>query len=325
MVFRQLRQKRPGKPPKKAEVQFVYQCLNEGYRCGSRLALLVLLMNICTAVALNAHADSNTHWQQGAVSLTGDPSCNVSILPISNMGTMARGGDMKATCVRYAYPSALGPGAAPSANVKASPDAGPQIVGYVLPVTIASRTGPLASLSVTNPSDRIIHLKADVKEWHQDAFGQDVFVASSTAFISPTRVLIEPGATRQLSVKLPESSEQELAFRIVLQQLPEETHTNTAGTFSRIAQSLPAFSEPAQPERSKLRARRIGAQYLLITNEGGRRARLMTISSNGQIVAAQLVSYALAHSNVLVRLNLPLNGSAIDIETDQGHHVVEVR
>jgi hypothetical protein len=212
-----------------------------------------------------------------------------------------------------------------SSNVKGSAGAGPQIVGYVLPVTIASHTGPLASLSVTNPSDRIIHLKADVKEWHQDSFGQDVFVASSMAFISPTRVLIEPGVTRRLTVKLPKAGEQELAFRIVLQQLPEEDHAYATDSFSRITQSMPAFSEPAQPQRPKLRARRIGGQYLLITNEGGRRARLMAISSNRQIVAAQIVSYALAHSNVLVPLNSPLNGSAIDIETDQGHHLVEVR
>ena len=50
----------------------------------------------------------------------------------------------------------------------------------------------------------------------------------------------------------------------------------------------------------------------------------MAISSNGQVVAAQLVSYALAHSNALVTLNSPLNGSSIDVETDQGHHLVEV-
>jgi hypothetical protein len=211
--FPQLQQKRSVKPPKKAEV---YQCLNQAYWCGSRLALLLLLMNICIAVSLNAHADSDTHWQQGAVSLTVDPRCNVSILPISNTGTVARGTDMKATCVRSAYASPGGPGSVATSNVKGSAGAGPQIVGYVLPVTIASHTGPLASLSVTNPSDRVIHLKADVKEWHQDSFGQDVFVASSTAFISPTRVLIEPGVIRRLTVKLPKAGEQELAFRIVL-------------------------------------------------------------------------------------------------------------
>ena len=128
MVFWQVEQKRPVKPLKKAEAQFAYQCLNRAYRCGSRLALLLLLMNICTTVSLNAHADSDTYWQQGPILVTGDPSCNVSILPISNMRTTARGGDMKATCVRYAYPSPAGPGAAPSANVKGSPDFGPQIV-----------------------------------------------------------------------------------------------------------------------------------------------------------------------------------------------------
>src|SRR5436305_14726542 len=80
MVFWQVEQKRPVKPLKKAEAQFAYQCLNRAYRCGSRLALLLLLMNICTTVSLNAHADSDTYWQQGPILVTGDPSCNVSIL-----------------------------------------------------------------------------------------------------------------------------------------------------------------------------------------------------------------------------------------------------
>src|SRR5438045_9200553 len=103
MVFWQVEQKRPVKPLKKAEAQFAYQCLNRAYRCGSRLALLLLLMNICTTVSLNAHADSDTYWQQGPVLVTGDPSCYVSILAISYMGSNACGCDLKGSCVMYGH------------------------------------------------------------------------------------------------------------------------------------------------------------------------------------------------------------------------------
>ena len=321
--FWQLRQKRSVTPLKEAEVLFVWQGVNEVPRCVPRLVVLLFL--ICTAVLLNAHANSDTQRQQNRLAGAGEPGCNVSILAISDTDTAARGADMKATCVKYAYPRPAPPGGVPNRNSKTSTDGVQQIVGYALPVTIAPRTGPLSSLSVTNPSDRIVHLKADVKEWYQDAFGQDVFVASSAAFISPTRVVLEPGVTRQFSVKLPEAGERELAFRILLQQLPGETYSYAGDSSSRITQSIPAFSEPAQPQNAKLRARRIDAQHLLITNDGDRRARLIAISSRGQVVAAHLVSFALAHSNVLVPLDYPISGISVDIETDQGRHLIELR
>src|SRR5437762_14379465 len=97
MVFWQVEQKRPVKPLKKAEAQFAYQCLNRAYRCGSRLALLLLLMNICTTVSLNAHADSDSCLQQGPILVTGDASCDLSMLSSSQLRTTGRRGHVQAT------------------------------------------------------------------------------------------------------------------------------------------------------------------------------------------------------------------------------------
>jgi len=325
MGFWQLQQKRSVTALKEPEGFFACQSVNEVPWCVSRLAFLLLVVILRTAIPLTADASSDAQRQQNQILDAVEPGCNVSILPIRNIDTVARGADMKATCISHSYPRPLGSGAVTNAKVNGSTEGRQQIVGYALPVTIVPRTGPLSSLSVTNPSDRIIHLKADIKEWHQDALGQDVFVASSTAFISPTRTMIEPGVTRQFSIKLPEAGERELAFRILLQQLPEQTYRYAGDNSSTITQSIPAFSEPAQTQKAKLRARRIDSQHLLITNDGDRRARLISISSRGQVVAGHLVSFALAHSNLLVSLSYPLSAASVDIETDQGHHLVEVR
>ena len=318
-------QQRSVTPLKEPEVLIARQNVNEVRWCVSRLAFLGLLVTLRTAVPLDAYARSDTQPQQNPISNTVEPRCNVSVLPIRNMNGAASGADMKATCISHAYPRPAGPTAVTNANLNGSTEGGQQIVGYALPVTIVPRTGSLSSLSVTNPSDRIINLKADIREWHQDAFGQDVFVASPTAFISPTRAMIEPGVTHQFSVKLPEAGERELAFRILLQQLPKESYSYAGDSSSTITQSIPAFSEPAQAQKAKLRARRIDAQHLLISNDGDRRARLIAISSGGQVVVAHLVSFALAHSKVLISLNYPLSGTSVDIKTDQGHHLAEVR
>jgi P pilus assembly chaperone PapD len=298
-------------------------CPKASYRRDSRFALLLCLVMIWIVVSATARANSAAQPSTGSPSI--DSSCNISLTPVrhSTADATVHGSEVSATCVRY--PAPLIQGAIPSATAKGNAElTSHSIVGYALPVTIIPGDG-LTLLSVRNPSDRAIALKAEVREWHQDAFGQDVFVASSVAVISPSRLTIVPGGTNQFSVQLPKPAERELAFRIMLQQLPEDAGIYTGQILPTITQSLPAFSESAQPQKMKLRARRIDAQYLLITNDGGRRARLITITSNGQVVAAGLVSHALAHSSVLVKLTSPMHGQTVDIETDQGHQFVEVR
>src|SRR6266851_3813548 len=186
------------------------------------------------------------------------------------------------------------------------------------PVTIEARGGNVASITVTNPGDRKIYLQNSVHDWHQDGSGRDVLTESSTAIISPPGMWMPPGATYNLRVQLPPASDRELAFRVILQQLPDKSEIQAGRIVFAVTQSLPAFSEPTQLTPAALRAHLVDPHHLMITNDGGRRARLADIKAGGQLVGPGLVGYALAHSSVLVALKSPVRGGSVEIETDQG-------
>ncbi len=193
------------------------------------------------------------------------------------------------------------------------------------PVTIETRGGNIASITVTNPGDRKIYLENSVHEWRQDASGRDVLSDSSAAVVSPPGMWVQPGATYNLRIQLPPASDRELAFRVILQQLPDKSEIQAGRIVFAVTQSLPAFSEPAQLTPAALRAHLVDPHHLMITNDGGRRARLADIKAGGQLVGPGLVGYALAHSSVLVALKSPVRGGSVEIETDQGRRVVEMR
>ena len=193
------------------------------------------------------------------------------------------------------------------------------------PVTIETRGGNVAAITVTNPGDHKIYLQNAVHEWRQDASGRDVLTESPAAIISPPGMWIQPGATYNLRVQLPPADDRELAFRVILQQLPEKSEIQAGRIVFSVTQSLPAFSEPAQLTPAALRARLVDPQHLMITNDGGRRARLADIKAEGQLVGPGLVGYALARSTVLVTLKSPIRATKIEIETDQGSRIVELR
>ena len=193
------------------------------------------------------------------------------------------------------------------------------------PVTIETHSGNVASITVSNPGDRKIYLQNSVHEWHQDASGRDVLTESSVAIISPPGMWLQPGATYNLRIQLPAASDRELAFRVILQQLPDKSEIQAGRIVFAVTQSLPAFSEPTQPTPATLHGRVVDPRYLLITNEGGRRARLADLKVNGQVVGPGLVGYALAHSSVLVGLKSPVRAGRIEVDTDQGRRVIELR
>jgi P pilus assembly chaperone PapD len=202
----------------------------------------------------------------------------------------------------------------------------PRAAGFdARPVTIETHGGNIASITVTNPSDRKIYLENSVHEWRQDASGRDVLSDSSAAVVSPPGMWVQPGATYNLRIQLPPASDRELAFRVILQQLPDKTEIQAGRIVFAVTQSLPAFSEPSQTTPAVLRARLIDSLHLLIANDGGRRARLADIKADGRIVGPGLVGYALAHSSVLLTLKSPVRGGTVEIDTDQGRRVVEVR
>jgi fimbrial chaperone protein len=193
------------------------------------------------------------------------------------------------------------------------------------PVTIETHGGNVASITVTNPGDRKIYLQNSVHEWRQNPSGQDVLTESSAAIVSPPGMWVQPGATYNLRIQLPPANDRELAFRVILQQLPDKSEIQSGRIVFAVTQSLPAFAEPAQPTPAALRARLLDPRHLLVTNEGGRRARLADIKADGQIVGPGLVGYALAHSSVLVALRTPVRAGKVDIDTDQGRRTIELR
>jgi fimbrial chaperone protein len=193
------------------------------------------------------------------------------------------------------------------------------------PVTIETHGGNVASITVTNPGDRKIYLQNSVHEWRQNPSGQDVLTESAAAIVSPPGMWVQPGATYNLRIQLPPANDRELAFRVILQQLPDKSEIQSGRIVFAVTQSLPAFAEPAQPTPATLRARLVDPRHLLVTNEGGRRARLADIKADGQIVGPGLVGYALAHSSVLVALRTPVRAGKVDIDTDQGRRTIELR
>jgi P pilus assembly chaperone PapD len=193
------------------------------------------------------------------------------------------------------------------------------------PVTIETQGSNIASITVSNPGDHRIYLENSVREWRQDPAGHDVLSETAAAVVSPPGMWVSPGATYNVRIQLPAASDRELAFRVILQQLPDKSEIQSGRIVFAVTQSLPAFSEPTQPTPAVLRARIVDPQHVLVTNDGGRRARLADIKANGQMIAPGLVGYALAHSSVLVTLKTPVRAGTIEIETDQGRRAIEVR
>ena len=193
------------------------------------------------------------------------------------------------------------------------------------PVTIETHGGNVASITVTNPGERKIYLQNSVHDWRQDPSGQDVLTESAAAIVSPPGMWIQPGATYNLRIQLPPANDREVAYRVILQQLPDKSEIQAGRIVFAVTQSLPAFAEPAQPTPAVLRARLVDPRHLLITNEGGRRARLADVKADGQMVGPGLVGYALAHSSVLVALKSPVRAGKVEIDTDQGRRVVDIR
>jgi len=193
------------------------------------------------------------------------------------------------------------------------------------PVTIETHGGNVASITITNPGERKIYLQNSVHDWRQDPSGQDVLTESSAAIVSPPGMWIQPGATYNLRIQLPPANDREVAYRVILQHLPDKSEIQAGRIVFAVTQSLPAFAEPEQPTPAVLRARLVDPRHLLITNEGGRRARLADVKADGQMVGPGLVGYALAHSSVLVALKSPVRAGKVEIDTDQGRRVVDIR
>ena len=193
------------------------------------------------------------------------------------------------------------------------------------PITIETRNG-FASVVVTNPGDHRIYLETQIYDWSQDAAGHDSLVESDTAIASPPAMWVAPHSTYNLRVQLPSGAPgQERAFRLMIKQIPARSDIVAGRIVFALTQSLPAFAEPAELPPPTLRGRFLDARHILISNDGGRRARLADLRQDGRIVAPGLVGYALAHSAVAVLLPGSVHPDAFEVATDVGTRTLDIR
>lgn len=193
------------------------------------------------------------------------------------------------------------------------------------PVLIETRDG-LGAIVITNPGDRKIYLETLVYDWSQDAAGHDVLSESDAAIASPPAMWVGPHSTYNLRVRLPTSEGgRERAYRVLIRQLPDRSDITAGRIVFALTQSLPAFAEPADLQPPVLRGRLIDARHLLISNDGGRRARIANITQDGRVIAPGLNGYALSHSALEVLLPTNAHAGVIEFETDLGRKTLAVR
>lgn len=193
------------------------------------------------------------------------------------------------------------------------------------PITVETRDG-LGSVIITNPGDHRIYLETQIYDWSQDEAGRDVLIESDTAIASPPATWIGPHSTYNLRVKLPSGAPgQERAFRILIKQLPDRSDITAGHIAFALTQSLPAFAEAAEPRPAMLHGRFVDPRHVMITNEGGRRARIANIAQDGRLVAPGLAGYALSRSMLAVSLASPVRPGVLAIDTDMGRVTVDVR
>ncbi len=193
------------------------------------------------------------------------------------------------------------------------------------PVIIETRDG-LGAIVITNPGDRRIYLETMVYDWSQDAVGHDVLGESDAAIASPPAMWVGPHSTYNLRIRLPVSEEgRERAYRVLIKQLPDRSDITAGRIVFALTQSLPAFAEPADLQPPALGGRLIDARHVLISNSGGRRARIANLAQDGRIIAPGLNGYALSHSALEILLPSAVHAGAIEIDTDAGRRTVALR
>lgn len=165
-----------------------------------------------------------------------------------------------------------------------------------------------------------------VYDWSQDAAGHDVLRESDAAIASPPAMWVGPHSTYNLRVKLPVSQGgREQAFRVLIRQLPDRSDITAGRIVFALTQSLPAFAEPADMQPPSLSGRLIDARHVLISNSGGRRARIANIAQDGRVLAPGLNGYALSHAALEILLPSAVHAGAIELETDAGRQTVVLR
>ena len=196
----------------------------------------------------------------------------------------------------------------------------------VRPVLIETRDG-IASVTVTNPTDRRIYIRSTIMDWGRSGSGEDALTESREAVASPPATWIEPRGTYNLRLRLPAPPRDgaERPFRVVLQNLPDRQDMSGGRVVFAITQSIPAFYQRGELAAPSLSGRVVGQRQIRISNDGGRRVRISQVSQGGQVLGSGLLGYALPGTSLLVNLTAgSVRPGRIEVQTDLGLRFVDL-
>jgi len=157
-------------------------------------------------------------------------------------------------------------------------------------------------LVLANTGDAPLAVQVRVYAWTQDD-GDDRLTPSENLVATPAIVEIPPGAEQLIRVVRPSAVmlEHELAFRVVVDQLPGDPDADAGSAVTvRMRYLIPAFVRAADPAPTDLHCR-IAVARLDCVNHGGRAAQigassLVDAAGRSVEVTAGLLGYVLAGS-----------------------------
>ncbi|MBY0502034.1 MAG: fimbria/pilus periplasmic chaperone [Alphaproteobacteria bacterium] len=105
----------------------------------------------------------------------------------------------------------------------------------------------ISSLKVTNVSDEPVVLQMELKDWQQEN-GEDINTLTRDIIISPPIAKIGPQERQifRLTVRKKHSSDEEKAYRVFLNEVPQPTTMQKSSIQTLLSISLPLFIKPNQ-------------------------------------------------------------------------------
>ena len=142
-------------------------------------------------------------------------------------------------------------------------------------------------LLLRNDSPQRVAVQIRVFAWNQDAKG-DHYQPSTDFTLSPSIVQIDPGLTQTIHVVsfAPRAIGRELAYRVVIDQLPQSVNSEAGATQTRLRLTLPLFAQSESARRGEIHFE-VVRDRLIISNIGGRSVKLanVTLRQGGAIIA----------------------------------------
>ena len=157
----------------------------------------------------------------------------------------------------------------------------------IAPVMVELSPGKkVMSIRVLNDSNEAMTFQAETLSWQQ-VTGVDRYAQTQDLLVAPAIFQIAPGASQILRVTLrkPPVTDVELAYRLILEDVTEESSLQPGTVKLRFRHNLPLFAAPHQPPLVNSQWRRCAAPAnkacIELNNQGNRRVRLTGVAVEG--------------------------------------------